>query len=260
MLIIKCPLSQGSLNKNIGTETAPAQILEELKNYEYNENKQKIIFNSEEILISNNLTKNHSDIYSKIKEINEKAIIIGGDHSITFSSFKAFSERHSNVSLIVLDAHPDLEISSFNEPTHEDYLRMLIENNYLKIDNLVLIGLRVFSKNELDFLDKNKILIYDMKKIFELGIQECADLITEKILTFENIYLSIDIDVLDSSCVPGTGYPEPGGIQIREFIYLIQRLMKIKTVKLIDIVEVNPKKDVNNITSKLAAKIISELI
>ena len=70
MLIIKCPLSQGSLNKNIGTETAPAQILEELKNYEYNENKQKIIFNSEEILISNNLTKNHSDIYSKIKEIN----------------------------------------------------------------------------------------------------------------------------------------------------------------------------------------------
>ena len=87
---------------------------------------------------------------------------------------------------------------------------------------------------------------------------ETTDFITEKAFQLKNIYLSIDIDVLDPAFAPGTGYIEPGGLTTRELIYLLQRINKLHP-KMIDLVEVNPEKDINNTTIKVAAKIISEL-
>jgi agmatinase len=70
----------------------------------------------------------------------------------------------------------------------------------------------------------------------------------------------LDIDVVDPAFAIATGYKEPGGLTSREFIYIIQRLNKIKNLKAIDLVEINPEKDVNGLTVKLGAKILSELI
>jgi len=76
----------------------------------------------------------------------------------------------------------------------------------------------------------------------------------------KELYVSIDIDVLDPAFAPGTGYREPGGLSSRDFIYLVQRINKIKNLKAVDIVEINPDKDIKNQTVKLGAKILSELI
>ena len=76
----------------------------------------------------------------------------------------------------------------------------------------------------------------------------------------KELYVSVDIDVIDPAFAPATGYPEPGGLSSREFIYLIQRINKMKNLRGIDIVEINPEKDENNLTIKLGAKILSELI
>src|SRR3989344_5237354 len=128
MKILLCETSQGSLNKNIGTEIAPKKIIEELNNYTFNEDHKKITFQTEKTTISQNISETHRNIFNKILE-EEPEIILGGDHSITYSSVKAFSKRFLNPSLIILDAHPDLETSDLKEPTHEDYLRRLIEKN-----------------------------------------------------------------------------------------------------------------------------------
>ncbi len=76
----------------------------------------------------------------------------------------------------------------------------------------------------------------------------------------KDLYVSIDIDVIDPCFAPGTGYLEPGGLSSRDFIYMVQRINKIKRLRGIDIVEINPDKDKGNKTIKLGAKILAELI
>ena len=76
---------------------------------------------------------------------------------------------------------------------------------------------------------------------------------------FESLYISIDVDVLDPAFAPGTGYIEPGGLTTRELLFFLHRLKKLKNLKAYDLVEINPKKDVNDMTSKVGAKLLVEL-
>lgn len=112
----------------------------------------------------------------------------------------------------------------------------------------------------MEFIRQNKIRHFTAKKIFEYGIKDITDTITETANKFAQIYLSIDIDVIDPSSAPGTGNPEPVGLLAREILYLIQRIKLLKNLKKADIVEVNPDKDLNNTTTKLAARILMELL
>ena len=90
-------------------------------------------------------------------------------------------------------------------------------------------------------------------------LQDTCDIIME-FSSGKELYFSLDIDVVDPSFAPATGYAEPGGLTSRQLIYLIQRINKIKNLKAVDIVEINPDKDVNNLTVKLGAKVLGELI
>ena len=104
----------------------------------------------------------------------------------------------------------------------------------------------------------DKIRIITINQLIE-DLQDTCEIIME----FSNnkeLYVSIDIDVIDPGFAPATGYKEPGGLTSRQFIYLIQRINKIKNLRAIDIVEINPEKDIDGMTVKLGAKILGELI
>ena len=90
-------------------------------------------------------------------------------------------------------------------------------------------------------------------------LQDTCDTIMEFSQARE-LYVSVDVDVIDPAFAPGTGYPESGGLTSRQFISIMQRINKMKNLKAVDIVEINPDKDVNNQTVKLGAKILAELI
>ena len=75
---------------------------------------------------------------------------------------------------------------------------------------------------------------------------------------YNNIYFNLDIDVIDPAFAPGTGWPEPLGLNPKEVLDIILQLKN--KIKLLDLVEVSPPKDVNNITSRLAARILMEFI
>lgn len=255
MRIVKVPTSLGSLGKNKGCEKAPDIIIKKLREFYLNEFGKKANFDVDEVILDkNNLDKINEAIRKK-----EGDIFIGGDHSITYSCFNGLNTEDK--ALLIFDAHPDLEVST-KSITHEDYLRKLIEDKILSPNNIILVGLRSWSENELKFLNKNKIKYFDMKKIFELDVKEVCDIIMENVNSFENLYLSIDIDVVDPAFAPGTSNKnsEPGGLTSRQLIYFIQRLKLLKNLKRVDIVEVNPELDVNDMTSKLVAKLIMELI
>ncbi len=77
--------------------------------------------------------------------------------------------------------------------------------------------------------------------------------------SFKDLYVSIDIDVLDPAFAPGTGYMEPGGLSTRELLFFLHRLKKLQNLRAYDLVEINPSKDVNELTSKVGSKILVEL-
>ncbi|UZE93754.1 MAG: arginase family protein [Candidatus Pacearchaeota archaeon] len=246
MLVVKIPAING-LGKTGGCEKAPNLLCKELN------------ISCDEIEVNND------DIEENIKIISEKAtdflnkdfvVFLGGDHSISFPLVRAFSSLNKNVGIIIFDAHADC-MKPMKEPTHEEWLRALVEQGF-DPKNITLIGLRKVEQEEMDFLKEKGIKCFFMKELFS-DFKETVDLIIEKAYKFDSLYLSIDIDVIDPTFAPGTGYIEPGGLSSKEFLYMIQRLVLLKNLKAVDLVEINPDKDINNLTIKLGTKIIEEL-
>jgi arginase family enzyme len=268
MFIVKIPLING-LGKTKGCERAGNALLSSLKEIYSNEEGKPIDAPSldlEEIHINNsNLELSNELIYKNSLEILEtkpQVIFLGGDHSISYSTTKAFLKHCKNEKkkpcLIVFDAHPDC-MEPMKEPTHEEWLRKLVGEGFPS-ENILLVGLRNSHKDEIKFIKENKIKTLSMNNLTE-DLPDMCDTIME----FSNgkeLYVSIDIDAIDPVFAPSTGYPEIGGLTSRQFLYLIQRIKKIKTLKAVDIVEINEKMDKgnNNLTVKLGAKILAELL
>jgi len=266
--IIKVPGING-LGKTKGCEKAGNAIIESMKEIYSNEQGKEIdigLLDLEEIHLDNfNLEEANQLIYENAFDSynKERVIFLGGDHSVSYSLTRAFFDYCQNEGkepcLIVFDAHPDLMEPSSEFPTHEEWLRKLIEDGFSP-ENVLLVGVRNSDNEEIKFIKENKIKIISMSQLL-MDLENSCDTIME----FSNgreLYLSLDIDVADPAFAPSTGYLESGGLTSRQLIYLIQRINKMKNLKAIDIVEINQEKDKekDNLTVKLGAKILSELL
>jgi len=263
MQIIKIGLINNKENVK-GCESAPNSILKALKNIGSNEKGELTQYDKldlEEIHIdSNNLEEANHLIFENSKEIFEKSffsIFLGGDHSISYPIVRAFNKIEKNPMLIVFDSHPDC-LESGKIPNNRQWLGKLIVEGY-NPNGIILISTRNISSNEMEFLEKNKILIIKMDLLME-DIESVCDLIMERARNSSGFYISIDIDCIDPAYAPGTAELEAGGLSSRQIIYFIKRLKLLKNLRGVDIVEINPKLDFNNMTVKLGAKILSELI
>ena len=128
MQIFKIPLNAGALSKKKGLEKAPDKIVGFLKDFYLTEKGMLPLFDVKEIKVdNNNLEQSHAIIQKEIEKINNYSILIGGDHSLTYPAFKAFAKNNPGSGMIIFDAHPDLQ-EKYEPPTHEDYLRVLIED------------------------------------------------------------------------------------------------------------------------------------
>lgn len=256
--ILKIPFSAGAMGRTNGCENAPEKIVESLKKFYSNEKGRETKYDFVDVKIDKgNIEETNQNMQKAVGETEGNIIALGGDHSITYSLFKAFSKKNPDSGLIIFDAHPDC-INNFNPPTHEDFLKTLVEEGIVKPEKIILIGIRNWHSIEHNFLREKKIKYYSMKEIFQTGIHEVMDGIMETARQWNSFYLSIDIDVCDPAFAPGTGISEPGGLSARDLIYSIQRIRLLENLGMIDIVEVNPEKDVNDMTSLLAAKLVKE--
>ncbi len=260
MKIIKVPFGGGGLGKTEGTAGSPNEILKELEEIYLSEKFENNPYETQEVdCPADNSGESHSNIYEHLSGINDRFILVGGDHSITYPGFSSFSSESKDNSMIIFDAHPDL-MHDTGTASHEDFLRKLIEEDKLKPENLILVGLRNIHEIELNFLKEKGIKYFTSQQVYSYGIENVCDEAMSILRKANNFYVSIDIDVIDPGFAPATNHPEPGGITTRELIYFIQRLKYIKKPFCGDIVEVDSSKDFNNITSRTAAKIIKELI
>jgi arginase family enzyme len=277
MFIVKVPGINSPLNKTKGCEKAGNAVLKILKEEMHsNESGKEIDFanlNLEEIHLNNsNLELTNKLIYEnafETFELKPKTVFLGGDHSVSYSLTRAFLDYCENSNpakepcLIVFDSSPNLNDSNKREikhPNNEEWLISLIKKGF-PFKNILLVGNRNFKSNELDFIKEHRIRTISLNQIL-LDIEDSCDIIME----FSNnkeLYISIDMSVIDPVFAPSTSSrSESGGLTSREFIYLIQRINKIKRLRAIDLVEINAEEDkkFNNLTLKLGAKILSELL
>lgn len=188
-----------------------------------------------------------------------KCFFVGGDHSISFPLVSSFFEIYGKeAKLLVFDAHPDL-MKPMKEPTHEEWLRAVVERGFNK-ENILVVGVRRNSKNvdkkEIDFAKKNK-----LKIIYSDEVSENEKVILD-FISSGKLYFSLDIDVLDSSIILSTGYPEKEGLNEEQLFYFLKKISASKSFFSGDLVEVNFLKGnekSNEIALNLSRKILKTL-
>ena len=207
--------------------------------------------NTKHTVVATEMLRMVENITAELRKKNKQMIILGGEHLITLGSFSCFPK---DTGYVVFDAHYDLRDQYADiKLSHAAYLRRLVEKR--GPENIVHVGARAFVKEELAFLKDNKIRTVSDKEIRDGNGPKLLQDITS---TFDSLYLSLDLDVLDPAFAPGVGNPEAVGISSRELYDLVTTLQNKKIVAA-DIVELNPTYD-NGATASISAKMISTII
>ena len=174
-------------------------------------------------------------------------VSVGGDHSVSFPVIKALKEKRPDMELVWMDAHVDLKQKLDSHVSHDVVVRELIKQNLFTPDEVTFVGTTRIDKDEEEFLQDHEIDIYEPDDIEEFRRE------------FENNeqprYLSIDIDVLEKSSAPGTGYPD-GELSLEQVKTLIHQVSPTHG----DIVEVAPELDNKGKTTNNAEAILSQLL
>ena len=208
------------------------------------------------------IDKNINEALNKISKISREILdkklfplTLGGEHSITAGCIVPFTKKYKNICLLHFDAHADLRQSYNGEKfSHASAIRRCLD---YKNVSLISFGIRNISRSEIPFLKENssRINIFWAKDKKKWNLSKFKKLIKNK-----TVYLTFDVDGLDSSIMPATGTPEPGGLLWDETLDIIKIAAKNSTIVGADINELSPIKGFNSynfLVAKLAYKIIS---
>ena len=248
-----------------GTKNGPKEIIKashqvELYDEELNcEPYKKIgIKTLRPFKIDRNIRKALSKMSNINKEILDKKLFpmtLGGEHSITPGCIAPFVKKYKDICLLHFDAHADLRESYNGEKfSHASAIKRCLDFPNV---SLISFGIRNISESEIPFLRKNssRINIFWAKDKKKWNLNKFKKLIKNK-----TVYLTFDVDGLDSSIMPATGTPEPGGLLWDETLNIIRIAAKNSKIVGADINELSPIKGFNSynfLVAKLAYKILS---
>jgi len=174
-------------------------------------------------------------------------ISLGGDHAITHPIMRAMRRRHSKLTILHIDAHPDIYHDYQGNPrSHTSPFARIMEERLA--DRLIQVGLRSVNDHHREQFERFGVEVVPAGRwVADLRF----DLTTP-------IYLSIDMDGLDPAFAPGVSHREPGGVSPRQVIDLIHTLDH--PIVGADIVEYNPGQDISGLTATVAAKLLKEVV
>lgn len=185
---------------------------------------------------------------------NKIPIVIGGDHSITSTVLQATGDIHGKLGLFYFDAHPD-----FVSSTTEYYGSVLTDSSrWIDFSQSMLIGTRAAEPEELENAESVGLEVITPIDVAKLGISRVANKLQAKGYNNKR-YVSIDLDCADPAYAPGVSLPSPCGLSSIDLVYLVKLVVNSGVVG-IDIVELSPDFDLNNMTANLAARILLESI
>ena len=208
------------------------------------------------------IDKNINKALKKMSKINEQILnkrlfpmTFGGEHSITPGCIAPFARKFKNICLLHFDAHADLRESYNGEKfSHASAIRRCLDFQNISV---ISFGIRNISESEISFLKKNssRIKIFWAKDKSKWNLNKFKKLIKNK-----TVYITFDVDGLDSSIMPATGTPEPGGLLWDETLNILRIASKNSNIVGADINELSPIKGFNSynfLVAKLAYKILA---
>lgn len=186
------------------------------------------------------IERNVDEIYKDGKRV----FGIGGEHLVTLPEIKAVSKYYDNLAIIHFDAHTDLREEYLGEElSHSAVIRHV--GKIVGYENIKQIGIRSGMKDEFEHMEKYNTRAYKYEDLNELKDK--------------NIFVTVDLDVLDTSIMPGTGTPEVGGLTFNELLGWFKYISKFNIVGA-DVVELAPDYDASGASTAVATKVIRELL
>ncbi len=190
-----------------------------------------------------------NEAVQKIIDDGKYPVLLGGEHLITLPIVEGFGRRFGDLTVIQFDAHTDLRDEYLGEGlSHSTVMRRILK--IIGAGKLFQFGVRSGSKEEFSYANT----IGSLHEFSEDGLNAALGSIGDRPL-----YISLDLDVLDPSVVPGTGNPEPGGIDFNEMISALKILGKARVIGF-DVVELSPDHDPSEVSSIVTSKLVREMI
>jgi arginase len=179
-------------------------------------------------------------------ESGDPLICLGGDHAITHPIMRAVRRRHPKLTILHIDAHPDIYNAYQGNPrSHTSPFARIMEERLA--DRLIQVGLRTINDHHRDQFKRFGVEVIEMGHWRE---DLRLDIATP-------VYVSLDLDGLDPAYAPGVSHREPGGPSPRQVINLIHTIDQ--PIVGADIVEYNPRCDISDMTATVAAKLLKEI-
>lgn len=175
-----------------------------------------------------------------------RPIALGGDHSVTYPVVRAVGRAHARLTILHIDAHPDLH-DEFEGDRYSHacpFARILDERLATR---LVQVGIRMMTPHQRAQADRFGVEVIDMRS-WTRGARPVVD---------GDVYLSIDVDGIDPAFAPGVSHREPGGLSVRDVLTIVQDMGG--TLVGADVVEYNPRQDIAGMTATVAAKLVKEV-
>jgi agmatinase len=179
--------------------------------------------------------KQLEDTVGRVLAASRLPLVLGGEHSLTAGAIRPFAAKYPDLVVLQFDAHADLRDGYLGEPySHAAAMRRVLDHPNV---SLVSVGIRAFSRTEADFYAKahDRVRIHWGKDQAQWDIEEIVAPLRGK-----PVYVTFDVDGLDSAIMPATGTPVPGGLSYLQALAILRRAAEVSTIVGADVVELAP--------------------
>lgn len=187
---------------------------------------------------------------SNVAAVGSPLLSIGGDHFVTYPIVAAMAEHFDDITIVHVDAHPDLydELDG-DKYSHACPFARIMEAGHAT--RLIQFGIRTATQHQREQVERFGVEMHEVRN-WDGSIPELHG----------HVYLSIDVDGLDPAFAPGVSHHEPGGLTMRQVLGIIHGVAKQPGVRVIgaDVVEINPERDIHDMTAMVGAKLVRELL
>jgi agmatinase len=241
-----------------GADKGPVAIIEASENlelYDIETDSQvykKGIHTANPIKESSSPEKLVKEVYERVKSYlqkNKYIVTVGGNHTVSIGAIKAFSERYPDLTILQMDAHADLR----HQYNGSRYNHACVMARAKELCPIVQVGIRSMSSEEKYNMNEERVVF-----AHEMPYKENWEKSALKYLG-RNVYLTLDLDVFDTSLIPSTGTPEPGGLQYYQVLNFLKKVIMQCNLAGFDVVELCPIEN-NKAPDFLAAKLIYQIL
>jgi agmatinase len=196
-------------------------------------------------------------VIKEVYDAEKIPVTIGGEHTVTLGVLKGLGNKASKTAVLSFDAHLDLRDEFMGlRLSHTTFMRRL--NEQLKPAKILEVGTRAVCREELDYAEKAGVDFITAQQIRRDGVKQTLKVLKQKLVNVKNVYVSVDMDVLDPAYAPAVQNPEPDGLESHTLLDILYGVCDKRVVGF-DVVEVAPNYD-HGVSAIQAAKVIFEML